>query len=216
MKKFLLLVASVAMAMTAGAYEFCYRGTPINDGDRINITSYWDQSMTYFNPELTLKSDTGGTASVTVNNLVSTQSPGLELDEDGFDEITGIGDPTVSWCSFGNCVALMPGQTLTRGGALTPGEELDLLIELAYKLGLDETSIDNMTISASFDVSVTVDGDTKKVTFYVEHNTGAVAGIDADNNAPVQYFDLQGRTVTEPANGIFIKRQGSKVTKVVL
>ena len=37
-----------------------------------------------------------------------------------------------------------------------------------------------------------------------------------DENAPVEYFNLQGVRVSEPANGIFIKRQGSTVSKVIL
>jgi hypothetical protein len=34
--------------------------------------------------------------------------------------------------------------------------------------------------------------------------------------APAEYFDLQGRKVAHPANGIFLKKESSKVTKVIL
>lgn len=44
----------------------------------------------------------------------------------------------------------------------------------------------------------------------------SVTEIAVDENAPVEYFNLQGMRVENPANGLFIKRQGSKVTKVVL
>ena len=37
-----------------------------------------------------------------------------------------------------------------------------------------------------------------------------------DENAPVEYYNLQGVKVAHPENGIFIKKQGSKATKVVL
>ena len=40
--------------------------------------------------------------------------------------------------------------------------------------------------------------------------------IDADVNAPVEYYNLQGVKVANPSNGIFIKKQGNKATKVVL
>lgn len=46
-----------------------------------------------------------------------------------------------------------------------------------------------------------------------------VTGIESvvkDSNAPVEYFNLQGVKVNAPENGVFIKRQGNKVTKVVL
>lgn len=37
-----------------------------------------------------------------------------------------------------------------------------------------------------------------------------------DNAAPVEYYNLQGVRVDNPANGIFIRRQGSKTQKIVL
>lgn len=39
---------------------------------------------------------------------------------------------------------------------------------------------------------------------------------NADNEAAVEYFDLQGRKVNNPQNGIFIRRQGSKTSKVII
>ena len=39
---------------------------------------------------------------------------------------------------------------------------------------------------------------------------------DFDENAPVEYFNLQGVRVENPANGLYIKRQGNKVAKVIL
>ena len=39
-------------------------------------------------------------------------------------------------------------------------------------------------------------------------------GVDA--NAPVEYYNLQGVKVANPENGVFIKKQGNKATKVVL
>ena len=46
-------------------------------------------------------------------------------------------------------------------------------------------------------------------------DTGVEAAV-ATENAPVEYFNLQGLRVANPENGIFIRRQGSKVSKVVL
>lgn len=216
MKKFLLMLAGVAMAMTANAYEFCYRGIPINNGDRINITEYWDQTMNCFDPELTLKSATGGSASVGVSNIVSEVCEPELGGFDGFDYCTGIGNPGVSICSLdGQCVNVAAGKSLTKTGVLEPDVEYDLRIEQTYTVGIDETSIDDMNLKASFDVTVNVAGEITVATFYVDHVSASVAGINSDMNAPVEYFDLQGRSIAEPANGIFIKRQGSKVTKVV-
>lgn len=44
-----------------------------------------------------------------------------------------------------------------------------------------------------------------------------VEGIAADNeNAPVEYFNLQGVRVNNPANGLYIRRQGTNVSKVLV
>ena len=43
----------------------------------------------------------------------------------------------------------------------------------------------------------------------------AVKAIATDNaDAPVEYYNLQGIRVANPANGIFIRRQGTQATKV--
>ena len=50
-------------------------------------------------------------------------------------------------------------------------------------------------------------------------NTSGIQSVeadDADENAPVEYFNLQGVKVDNPENGIFIKRQGKKVEKVIM
>lgn len=59
-----------------------------------------------------------------------------------------------------------------------------------------------------------------KVFTYTDNGYGpnsAVTEIDADNsNAPVEYFNMQGVKVTNPENGLYIRRQGSKVEKIML
>lgn len=72
----------------------------------------------------------------------------------------------------------------------------------------------------------------KVVVYLMNRNTGAIenaclvkpvldqAGIEDvvvdDSNAPVEYFNLQGIRVTEPAAGLYIRRQGDKATKVLV
>lgn len=56
----------------------------------------------------------------------------------------------------------------------------------------------------------------EKVYVYTRSNGNAAVGELADENAPVVYYNLQGVKVANPANGVFIRRQGSKVTKVVM
>lgn len=40
--------------------------------------------------------------------------------------------------------------------------------------------------------------------------------VDAPADAPTEYYNLQGQRVINPANGIFIERRGTQITKVIL
>ena len=52
--------------------------------------------------------------------------------------------------------------------------------------------------------------------FFVPGNA-AIEGVGADvENAPVEYFNLQGVRVANPENGLFIRRQGNKAEKLFL
>lgn len=50
----------------------------------------------------------------------------------------------------------------------------------------------------------------------VKFPVDGVISIGANENAPIEYFNLQGIRVENPSNGIFIRRQGTQVTKVVV
>ena len=55
----------------------------------------------------------------------------------------------------------------------------------------------------------------KTFTITIKDASG-INDVTIDENAPVEYYNLQGVKVENPENGIFIKRQGSKATKVIL
>ena len=50
---------------------------------------------------------------------------------------------------------------------------------------------------------------------YAEIPSG-IADIEAEENGAVEYFNLQGVRVAEPANGLYIRRAGNKVEKVIV
>lgn len=53
--------------------------------------------------------------------------------------------------------------------------------------------------------------------FFTPESDVAIEGVEADDaDAPVVYYNLQGVKVANPANGAYIKVQGTKATKVVL
>lgn len=46
--------------------------------------------------------------------------------------------------------------------------------------------------------------------------SSAITDITVDENAPVEYFNLQGIRVDNPENGLYIRRQGNNVSKVLV
>ena len=54
----------------------------------------------------------------------------------------------------------------------------------------------------------------EKLIFAVDSTSGVENFETEDANAPVEYYNLQGVKVAEPSNGIFIKVQGNKASKV--
>ena len=56
-----------------------------------------------------------------------------------------------------------------------------------------------------------------RVSYIPKDNGTGVKNIEvSDENAPVEYYNLQGLKVNEPSNGIYIKKQGTKVEKIVV
>lgn len=47
-------------------------------------------------------------------------------------------------------------------------------------------------------------------------DVAGIGGITADGNEPVEYFNLQGVRVDNPAGGLYIRRQGSDVRKIII
>lgn len=61
----------------------------------------------------------------------------------------------------------------------------------------------------------------KQIRFsYIEVTTTGFSGVEnvtvSDENAPVEYYNLQGIRVANPEGGVYIRRQGNTVTKVLV
>lgn len=73
--------------------------------------------------------------------------------------------------------------------------------------------------AASNEVVFTIDGTGRADIKSINVNDPVVTGVEdvtVDENAPVEYYNLQGVRVANPENGIYIRRQGSKVSKVLV
>ncbi len=51
---------------------------------------------------------------------------------------------------------------------------------------------------------------------YLMPDDSSVATIEADENAPVEYYNLQGIRVANPENGLYIVKQGNKISKRII
>ncbi len=76
----------------------------------------------------------------------------------------------------------------------------------------------NMTVDETFEGTIKLDlvnGLNKTAELTFTKASDGIADVTIDANAPVEYFNLQGVRVNNPENGLFIARQGSKITKVI-
>ncbi len=67
-----------------------------------------------------------------------------------------------------------------------------------------------------WEIVTTDKADKPLVNLYKEKGTSAIESVVVDENAPVEYFNLQGVRVANPENGLYIRRQGNTVTKVIV
>ncbi|MBE6309732.1 MAG: hypothetical protein E7080_01585 [Bacteroidales bacterium] len=64
------------------------------------------------------------------------------------------------------------------------------------------TNTKNESVSRQFNISIKA--------------ASAITDVTIDENAPVEYYNLQGVKVENPTQGLYIKKQGTKTSKVIL
>jgi len=141
--------------------------------------------------------------------------PNFQLAMGGGDPMP-LGDITVE-----NVTMTVSGNTTTYTGHkddLTLGDGENLVI--VADVDCDGTETDGKLVM-NINVGWKMDADTTvpiMVVFNGEHvGTSAVIDIEVSpEDAPVEYYDLNGRLLLNPEHGLVIRRQGNKVTKVIL
>ena len=100
-------------------------------------------------------------------------------------------------------------------GGLPTKDQLEVTVMGQSAVESIELNKDNFTATITVtNVEADIDGK-KSHTYELKYENAGIANIEMDNNAPVEYYNLQGMKVVNPENGIFIKVQGGKATKVV-
>lgn len=139
------------------------------------------------------------------------------------------------------CDFLLPNLTLTMGGSPMPLGDINLKdVDMTtaadgvttYKGSVKDMSLMGGAITADVDLNGTTDaqgvanmkisvmwsGIPINVTFTTNPASSGIDSIAADENAPVEYFNLQGIKIAADhlTPGLYIKRQGKTVSKVIL
>lgn len=103
----------------------------------------------------------------------------------------------------------VPANASTSG---TPGDHLGYTFTFSSKDQYDDLKLDS-----KYKFSVTNGGET--LNFYVTYSRqpNSVNAVEFDENAPKEYFNLQGVRIAEPeAGNLYIVKQGNKVAKQIV
>lgn len=229
MKKLLLLSALAFGAITASAQSISVtvEGKPVENGATVNssrvtfetyeqtLPNFGTFHMTTFqlDPEVYASASVAGQYEVTIVNTTTDNLPDM---------------PGLQICWPENCVAVPLGETVvTPAGTLSPTPSF-LQIDSSTGQEVDHELLpDQLWPDQDFTISCRVDikkagSSVSEFSFNLNMNFDAKAfasvnGIEINDEAPVEYFDLTGRRVLEPAKGqLVIKRQGGKAVKVII
>lgn len=96
--------------------------------------------------------------------------------------------------------------------------DVKLLGGIEAKAHVFGTEDANGNISLKIDVSCNSDTPNIFVTYNGVNKSAGISAVEADANAPVEYYDMRGirHNAESLAPGLYIKRQGNKATKVVV
>lgn len=206
MKKFLLSAALVAATIgaNAAAFEFEYEGAKVENGGTVTVTKWiLDDEDAEKMPTLASRQD----GDVNVKNL---SGGNLELTFD-LTPVEVADGAAIQFCydineSFiGNCWENHTGNKLT------------LKADDVFNAQLHYTAPERAAYKSSYTLKVSGAGETQSITIVFDTTgTGAVEGIEVENNVPAEYYNLNGVRVNNPEKGIYIVKRGEKVTKEVV
>lgn len=197
-------------ALNSSADESLYDGTPVEFTDDATLTYHLEYAET-------------DRYRYTTNHTICVTPPAPECNVAHGEEIPA--DATLTFTS-------KEGTTLLYRVSTTLPAAYSAMRAPAATAGWDNNGTNNY----SFDASELPAGTSVLVSTKALHSngriesaetaraftvgSGTVTGVEnieaAADNAPVEFFNLQGIRVANPANGIYIRRQGNTVEKVTL
>lgn len=201
MKKLFLLSALAlgALSMNAADITITVGGEPIENGQHVKSSKVEDILLQFgtlkLDPVVCYEIEGDANLDVTVKN-------------------TSTENYTIQFCWPSQCIDIAAGETKTQSSNTANA--------LSNNLAIDATIFpfeEGKDYCVSCDVTIVINGDTANpFTFSLDMvypENAAVDGVIDDMEAPV-YYNLNGYQVANPEKGIFIKKQGNKISKVVL
>lgn len=213
MKKLLLLSALAFGAMTMNAQNLTVtvEGKTVEPNSTVTSTHVDPQLIQFGSLKLLPEVFVTSSESTTLNvEVINTTQPGTQV-----NPFLGE-DYKMQFCWPVECATLAPGEAATSTGSVVAGEVNDLAVD-ATIVPYEE----DKTYVMSCVINMWTAGQSKEQGFSFTLIMGygdvnGVEGIVSDNSVAPVYYDLSGRQIANPEKGIFIKKQGSKVSKVVL
>lgn len=225
MKKLLLLSALAVSALAANAdysdyFKVYHNGNEVKNGETILYTDYEELLMSY-DLKLNLTNEADYDFPLYCDMLYKNYPTQQEAEAN----VAVWGSRSVCYESSrgGSCFPSLPNLCMLLPDILDDGSayDFDYLVELV--------NVAPETVSIYDFVIIPCEGDSTEeghyellpddkftVSVIYAPNEEAAAGVDSvgiDMNAPVEYFNIQGMKVTNPENGLYIVKQGNKVTK---
>lgn len=200
MKKHLLLTLAVLLltATTAKAqsFEFRYQGNTVPEGGTVTIAAvpddfgfgeYWCESNPSSNPNngLILKLLSGTTASGRANINI---------------ERNTLNPQTLKWCMGGECSLLNNKTTLDKNFSVSNGS-----VQVQFDAENCQSVGDLLAT-----LTATIGSETHTVKILFTYGTSAINNVTGDILQDNIYFDLNGRRVEHPTNGVYVTN-GKKI-----
>lgn len=200
MKKQLLLSLAVLLftvtTVTAQSFEFRYQGNTVPEGGTVTIAAapdefgfgeYWCESNPSSNPNngLILKLLSGTTASGRANINI---------------ERNTLNPQTLKWCMGGECSLLNNKTTLDKNFSVSNGS-----VQVQFDAENCQSVGDLLAT-----LTATIGSETHTVKILFTYGTSAINNVTGDILQDNIYFDLNGRRVEHPTNGVYVTN-GKKI-----
>ncbi|MCM1521768.1 MAG: M6 family metalloprotease domain-containing protein [Muribaculaceae bacterium] len=193
-------IASATYEADVLEVSFWHRGSNTAAGDeillRVSVNGHWQTVKS-----IPVVTDMGGSVTTVTLNVAGANRARIEYRPQGNKGSVAIDDIAVTY-------GIQPERKAVQGY-----KDLRTGNVTSYEVrGLDPSTLYYYTVQATDGTTNSISSNEISVETTFDSAINSIEAIDGD--APVEYFNLQGIRVDNPTTGIYIRRQGSKVTKV--